>query len=171
MAYDQTRLISDVRLMLGGVAETTLPDDIIIRYGDIYDLQYDGEYSYIWWKTTIACTNYLKINSVTSGSSSAGKRTEKVGNTTITVESSDSESTLSSWDDLLDYFREHPEDFGVISTGGGGSVLVGGVIRKDVDNLRCNRKYTSPFDTGSITSKSNTRKNPAFRTRGNKFYD
>lgn len=167
MAYDQAKLISDVRLMLGGVDETTLPDEIIIRYGDIYDLQYEGDYAYIWWKTTIACTNYLRINSITSGSSASNKRTEKVGNTTITVEAKSTEDILSGWDELLEYYKEHPEDFGIIPKEAGGYVLVGGIIKDNVDKLRCNKKYTSPFDTGSMTSESNTRKNPAFRYRGN----
>ena len=166
MAYDQVKLISDVRLMLGGVDETTLSDEIIIRYGDIYDIQYEGDYAYIWWKTTIACTNYLRINSITSGSSASDKRTEKVGNTTITIEAKSTEDLLSGWDELLDYYKEHPEDFGIVPKDSGGYVLVGGIIKDKVDKLRCNKKYAAPFDTGKVTSESSARKNPAFRYRG-----
>lgn len=165
MAYDPVKLNSDVRRRLGYISVDQLPDNVISDWGDHYDAiyspRYDDPYPYIYYYTTLSCVEYLRINTITSGEASRSKFTEKVGGVTITEENSSSTSVLDVWDDLYDLLKDDPESFGIITTNGG-FVHVGGVYRDKVDSIRRDCNLASPFSTGKVTSKSNTKKNPAF---------
>ena len=169
MAYDQAKLISDVRRRLGYIDTTQLPDNVITDWGDHYDAiyspRYEDAYPYIYYYSTLSCVEYLRINSITSGEATRSKFTEKVGGVTITEEASSSTSVLDIWDDLYDSLKDDPASFGILDAGGG-FVHVGGVYRDKVESIRRDNNLASPFSTGKVTSKSNTKKNPAFNNCG-----
>lgn len=165
MAYDQAKLISDVRRRLGYIDTTQLPDNVITDWGDhydeIYSPKYEEPYPYIYYYSTLSCVEYLRIQVITSGEATRSKFTEKVGNVSITEESSSSESILNVWDDLYKLLADDPSSFGITTTEGG-FVHIGGTDTCKVESIRKNSKLASPFDTGKVTSRYNTKKNPAF---------
>lgn len=149
MAYDQAKLIHDVRIYLGGVSEIKLPESIIIYYGDFYDNNptYTGLHPYILWKTTLSCLDYLRANTATSTSNAAkSSRKEKIGDVevTITEDSSSAASSYVSYDDLYDDYSANPWKFGITSDTGS-VVIINGVDQATVDKYRNNVKTTSIF--------------------------
>ncbi len=164
MAYDQAKLISDVRRRLGYIEETQLPDNVITDWGDhydeIYSPRYEEPYPYIYYYTTLSCVEYLRMQAITSGEGTGGKYTEKVGGVQITEESST--YLLDIWEDLYNQLADDSESFGIFRKDKGGFVHIGGIYTDKVDSIRKDHSLLSPFDTGSVTRKGNAKKNPAF---------
>lgn len=161
MAYDSSKLIRDVRIYLGGVSDTLLPDNVITYWGDFFDTpdHYESNYPYILWKTTLCSIEYLKANKATSTSSAAkSSRTEKVGDVSVTVtEDSSSESaTAVSYDDLYEDYLNNPWKFGIKLPDGASYVLINGVDQQEVEEYRTNKNTTSIYNPLSVTQSPKT---------------
>ena len=154
MAYDQSKLITDVRICLGGISEEKLPDAIILHYGDLYDAipEYTGDYPYIFWYTTLSCIDYLKAQATTSESSSATSKKEKVGDVQIDMGYASASSIIDNLDDLYQDYLNNPEKFGVILEQVTPPVIINGVYTQEVDNYRENKNTTSIYNPLSVTS-------------------
>ncbi|ATN93391.1 hypothetical protein [Pseudoalteromonas phage J2-1_QLiu-2017] len=159
MALDMSRLVQNVRMKLGGLEPTKLPTSVITYWADHYEAQpeYTGKFPWVYYKTTLACIDYLKINSITSGSANASKTTRKVGDVSETIETSSSSGTsgLDVWDKLYDQLANDQASFGIVpdvSSGdsGGGLVLIGGTNKKRVDAHRENKKLSKYLDNGNL---------------------
>lgn len=156
MAYDPCKLVRDVRIYLGGVPESKLPETVIIHWGDFYDnpCYYENNYPYILWKTTLSCLDYLRAEKATSESSAAkSSRTEKVGDVQITIsEDSSSESaTAISYDDLYEDYLNNPWKFGIKLPDKASYVLINGVDQQEVEEYRTNQNTTSIYNPLSVT--------------------
>tara|TARA_R110002167_G_scaffold15552_1_gene62027 strand:+ start:356 stop:886 length:531 start_codon:yes stop_codon:yes gene_type:complete len=150
MAYNTSKLIKDVRIYLGGVSETKLPESIIVYYGDFYDdnPKYTGKYPYILWKATLACLDYLMAYTASSTSSAAkSSRKEKVGDVEVTVteDSSSASATSVSYKSLYEDYSENPWKFG-INDEIGSLVLINGVNQAEVDKYRNDQTTTSIYN-------------------------
>jgi uncharacterized membrane protein len=150
MAYDQSKLVSDVRIYLGGVSEDKLPDATIVFYGDFYDAdeEYTGKYPYILWRTTLACLDYLRANITTSSSTtSKSSRKEKVGGVevTVTTDTSAASVTTEAYDDLYQDYKDNPWKFGIkgVDTK---LVIINGVDQDTVDKYRDDENTTSIYN-------------------------
>ena len=150
MAYDQAKLISDVRIYLGGISEDKLPDATIVFYGDFYDAdeEYTGKYPHILWRTTLACLDYIRANITTSSSStSKSSRKEKVGGVevTVTTDTSAASVTTKAYDDLYKDYEDNPWKFG-IKGADTKLVIFNGVDQKIVDKYRDDENTTSIYN-------------------------
>lgn len=150
MAYDQSKLVNDVRIYLGGVSETKLPEGTIVFYGDFYDsdTKYTGKYPHILWRATLACLDYLRASTATSTSNAAkSSRKEKVGDVEVTVtsDSSSTSATAVSYDDLYEDYSKNPWKFG-IKDEVGSLVLINGVDQTTVDTYRDNPNTTNVYN-------------------------
>lgn len=155
MAYNQAQLITDVRMRLGQVSVTALPDTVILYWGDNtdQDTRYTDKYAWIFYKTTLASINYLKLNAVASGAATAASITEKVGDVSKTVKNStstDGSNILDIWDKLYKQFEADPESFGIVSEGRTtGSILVGGIYADKVEGIRQSTSLNSVFNVNN----------------------
>lgn len=148
MAYNNIRLISDVRLYLGGVEEAILPDPVITHFGTLHDTNpsYTGKQEAILWKTTLSCLDYLMASSTTAvgGTSAKYSRTEKVGDISVTetTDNSSTSSSSTSYSDLYALYEDSPEKFGYFITvptdgsGGTGLVWVTGTNKPDLSRIK-----------------------------------
>ena len=159
MAYDQTRLITEVRIFLGGISAEKLPDPVITFYGDSIDAlpEHTGDYPYIFWKTTLCCIQYLKNAVVTGDTGSKTSRKEKVGD--VMVEQSDdygsSNDVLKAYDDLYNDYLANPQKFGVVvdvKAENTGNVIINGVNQETVDKYRNNTTTTSIYNPLPVTA-------------------
>ena len=151
MAYDQSKLIKDVRIYLGGVSTDKLAEATIIHYSDFYDAnaKYTSKYPYILWKTTLASLDFLKAATASSTDNAAKtSRKEKVGDVEVTVssDSSSSSATAVSYQDLYDDYVENPWKFGIELTEGSSVVHINGVNAQEVNDYRTNTKTTSTYN-------------------------
>lgn len=158
MAYNQCKLVSDVRMYLGGISEDKLPESVIIYWGDFFDANpdYTDKYPYILWKTTLCSLEYLKANTVITASTSSTRSTskEKVGDVEINISDSyaSTEEMMNAYDDLYKDYLDHPEKFGIVLSGTGNVVHIGGVYQEEVDNNRCNPNTTSIYNALPVTA-------------------
>lgn len=174
MAYDQSKLIKDVRIYLGGVSDSKLPESTIIYWGDFWDAnpRYESKYPYILWKTTLCCLDYLRANTATSNNNAAkSSRKEKVGDVevTITQDSSSSSSTAVSYDDLYDDYSSNPWKFG-ITEDVGNVVIINGVDQKIVDKYRNDQNTTSIYNPLPVTAFPKTTGNTWRRSQSDRLY-
>lgn len=154
MAYDQAKLISDVRICLGGISEPKLPESIIIHFGDLHDSNPDftGDYPQIFWRTTLDCVQYLIANTATSSSSNKAGVKEKVGNVTKEETFTSTANVIGGYRDLYDYLLNNPDKFGVVLTNSPSVVLINGVNQAEVDKYRNNTETTSIYNPLSATA-------------------
>lgn len=156
MAYDQSRLIREVRIYLGGVGEEKLPESVIIHWGDFFDSdpRYADNYPYILWKTTLCCIEYLKANVVTSTTATKTSVKEKVGDVSkdITNDFGSSTDVVDNYDDLYKDYLENPWKFGIIIEQGSSVVHINGVDQEQVDKYRNNRNTTSIYNPLPVTA-------------------
>ena len=170
MAYDQAKLIKDVRLCLGGISEEKLPESVIIHFGDKIDADPDhtGDYPWIFWQTTLMCLDYLKADAITSDESSTKSTKEKVGDVSKDISYSSSKDVVEAYEDLYRDYAANPEKFGVILTSPQSPVIINGVDAQEVCDYRTNPNTTSTYNALSvaafpkITGRSNGRR--GFRT-------
>lgn len=173
MAYNQSKLIKDVRVYLGGVSEEKLPEATIVYWGDFWDSnpKYVDKYPYILWKTTLCCLDYLRAFTATSNNNAAkSSRKEKVGDVevTITQDSSSASSTAVSYDDLYDDYSRNPWKFGIEDTVGN-IVIVNGVDQATVDKYRNDEKTTSIYNPLPVTAFPKTTGNTWRRTQSDRL--
>lgn len=156
MAYDQSKLIKEVRIYLGSITEDRLPESVITHYADMHDLNptYTGKYPYILWKSTLSCLDYLKATTAVSSNSNKYTKKEKVGEVEVTEtqDNSSSGSLLGTYEDLYDDYAAHPEKFGITLTIATSPVIIGGVYTKEVEDNRRNTDITSIYNPLSVTS-------------------
>ena len=155
MAYNQSKLIKNVRIFLGGISTSKLPEDIIVHYGDDYDEDpaYTGDFPNIFWRTTLSSVKYLIANATTSSASEQRTTKEKVGNVSKEVSYTDKSDIIDNYNDLYDYFFSNPEKFGItLPTNSSGVVLINGVNQAEVDAYRNNTNSTSIFNTLPVTA-------------------
>ena len=155
MAYDQSKLIKDVRMFLGGVSEDKLPDNVIVYWGDFFDAdpKYTGNYPFILWKTTLCTIQYLKAAIVTSVTATKSTTKEKVGDVAIDVTNDygSPEEAMNSYDELYNDYSAHPEKFG-IDTAGSSIVIINGVDAQEVSDIRTNTNTTSIYNPLPVTA-------------------
>tara|TARA_R110000851_G_scaffold20753_2_gene62559 strand:- start:132 stop:662 length:531 start_codon:yes stop_codon:yes gene_type:complete len=155
MAYDQAKLITNVRICLGGISTTKLPDNIITHFGDVYDADpdYTGDFPNIFWRTTLDSVQYLIANATTSSTSEQRATKEKVGNVTKEVSYTDKSDIIDNYNELYDYFYSNPDKFGIIlPANSSGVVLINGVNQAEVDAYRNNTNNTSIFNPLPVTA-------------------
>lgn len=148
MAYDQSKLITDVRICLGGISDTKLPESIIIHFADAIDADPDhtGDYPWIFWKSTLSSISYLKSNAITSSESNTKSTKEKVGDVSVDVSYLSSKEVVASYDDLYNDYASNPEKFGVVLVTLQPPVLINGVNAQEVHDYRTNTKTTSTYN-------------------------
>lgn len=152
MSYDQSKLIKDVRIYLGGVPEEILPESTIVYWGDFWDApdQYEGNYPYILWKTTLCSIEYLKASVSTSSQSSAVKTTskEKVGDVQVdySTEAVSITDQVQVYDDLYKDYSDNPWKFGITPLEGSSVVHINGVNQEEVEKYRTNKNTTSIYN-------------------------
>jgi hypothetical protein len=157
MAYDQVKLVVDVRMFLGGISEEDLADTTILYYGDLIDSnpKYTGDYPYILWKTTLCCIEYLKAQAIQGsvGNSTKSSTKEKVGDVQFDTsnEYNSIEDILNAWDSLYGDYLENPYKFGII-VDNTSVVLIGGVNQEQVDGFRGNKSTTSIYNPLPVTA-------------------
>lgn len=154
MAYDQAKLIQDVRLCLGGISEEKLPESVIIHFADQIDsdTEHTGDYPWIFWKSTLTTLNYLKAAATTSDAGSAKSIKEKVGNVSKDVSYVTSKEIIEAYDALYDDYAASPEKFGVVITTPQSPVIINGVNAQEVDDYRNNRDTTSVYNALGVTA-------------------
>ena len=170
MAYDQSKLIKDVRICLGDISEEKLPESVIVHFGDIIDADPDhtGDYPWIFWRTTLSCIDYLRANATTSSESNTKGTKEKVGDVSKDVQYSSAKEVVQAYDDLYDDYAANPAKFGVVLTTIQAPVIINGVSAQEVCDNRTNPNTTSIYNPLSaaafpkITGSSNIRR--GFRT-------
>jgi hypothetical protein len=142
LAYDKEKMIADVRLMLAGICEDQLPSEVIISVADCYDSNplYTDDYNMVWFKTTIYCIDWLIRKAILSGggSSEGTKRTEKVGNTTLTIEnnSSTGETPIDNLEKLKEMLLKDPTCFGIPTSSALSLITIGGVSVAEYEALK-----------------------------------
>lgn len=154
MAYDQSKLIKDVRICLGGISEEKLPESIIVHFGDTIDAdpEHTGDYPWIFWRTTLSCIDYLRANATTSSSSSTKGVKEKVGEVMVDTSYSSAEDVVTAYDNLYDNYASNPEKFGVILPTIQPPVIINGVNQTTVNTFRENRNTTSIYNPLPVTA-------------------
>tara|TARA_R110000851_G_scaffold326320_1_gene494901 strand:- start:1603 stop:2127 length:525 start_codon:yes stop_codon:yes gene_type:complete len=170
MAYDQSKLIKDVRICLGNISEEKLPESVIVHFGDMVDSdpEHTGDYPWIFWRTTLSCLDYLKASATTSSESTTKGTKEKVGDVSIDMQYITSKEVISAYDELYNDYASNPEKFGVTLTTVQPPVLINGVSAQEVENYRTNPNTTSTYNPLSAaafpkaTGRSNGRR--GFRT-------
>lgn len=173
MAYDQSKLIKDVRMYLGGVSEDDLPENVIIYWGDHFDSpeRYTGDYPYILWNTTLCCINHLKTNLITAKTVNKNTIKEKVGN--VSVENTDdygtTEDRIQAYDDLYDLYKSCPEKFGIVLPANASIVLINGVNQQEVDTYRSNKNTTSVYNPLPVTAFPKSDPRTPYRRNGRRY--
>ncbi len=135
MAYSPTEIEKQVRVYLGGVEETLLPEAIIFTFADLHDANpaYTSKEPYILWKTVLSSLDYLRASTTTSSTGNSAKftRKEKVGEVEITEtqDNSSGSTSMTSFDALYKDYAASPEKFGIYpSATSAGSTSTGAVV-------------------------------------------
>lgn len=154
MSYDQTKLILDVRICLGGISTTKLPDNIITHFADAIDADpdYTGNYPWIYWKSTLESIAYLRTNAITNSESGTRSAKEKVGDVTIDIAYVGAKDIVGAYNDLYNDYASNPEKFGVILVKVQPPVLINGVDAQEVHDYRTNPKTTSTYNPLSASA-------------------
>jgi len=154
MAYNQSKLIKDVRICLGGISVEKLPEDIIVHFGDITDTDpaHIGDYPWIFWRTTLSVLDYLKAGATTSSESGTKGTKEKIGDVSIDVQYTSSKEVIEAYDELYNDYAANPEKFGVILVTVQPPVLINGVSAQEVENYRTNPNTTSTYNPLSVAA-------------------
>lgn len=172
--------IVEVRFLLGDPTTTIILDSVIDRFltrqEEYYGTDLDSQ-CYVLYNTCLDCLIYL-VNRSVSGSGGSGpttaltKRKEKVGGVeieeTYASSSTASTTTVSSWDGLYTYLKEHPEFVckslkkSIIS-----SVIIGGVsvtekneIYSNNDSFGCGYAENQDIRDMNITAWEQDSSNP-----------
>lgn len=149
--YDKAKLIADVRMMLGGICEDVLPSSVIIFYGDCHDNnpEYTGDYPYIWFKTTIDCIDWLIRKAILdgAGSKTSDERTEKVGDVSVTVKSTNSsdDTVIDNYQKLKEMFLKDPTCFG-ITPDSNGYIFIAGNSKSTYYELKSDKDAKGMWD-------------------------
>lgn len=130
-------VIAYIRVLLGGVSPSMLPDDVIIlfytRWSTFYTLTVTPEkLPLVLWNTCCDCLRYLISSTVSSGNIGT-ERSEKIGDESISVKGG---SQLQAWKDLLQYITDNPEYVDPSLASVGLRLIVGGVRKSIVDEVK-----------------------------------
>jgi len=122
-------LVAAVRLAMGNIPPSILPDEVITAYVEAYLLQYPDSDCQVLYHSIVSCYTWLIANSA-AGASGGGKRKEVNNKRSIEV---DDYNKSSDWQTAMDNFISNP---GLLlpqcavefnSNQGMGVVIVGGV--------------------------------------------
>lgn len=122
-----------VRVILGNISTTLLPDTTIDLFLSRWELYFDVDNKpeqepYVLWNTCVSCLQWLIASTTASGDISTS-RSEKVGD--ITISQGGGISQLQAWKDLLDYIYVNPDYISPKLSGGLENLIIIGGVRKD----------------------------------------
>lgn len=126
-------VIAFIRIILGGIDETVLPDEVILLFYNRWALYFDlanhpEKLPYVLYNTVVSCLQWLIAKSTASGGSYTS-RTEKIGDEQISV--SGGTSQVQAWQDLLDYILANPDYVDPSLSGGLENLIIIGGVRWD----------------------------------------
>lgn len=154
-AMTESEVISFVRIILGGVDETTLPDEVILLFYNRWVLYFDLENNpeklpYVLHNTVVSCLQWLITKSTACGNTYTS-RTEKIGDEQIST--SNGVSQVQAWKDLLDYILANPDYVDPsLSNGLENLVIIGGVRQDRFDEVKNDTNSRGPYSEEGLVS-------------------
>lgn len=129
----ESEVIAFIRIILGGVDETTLPDEVILLFYNRWVIYFDlannpDKLPYVLYNTVVSCLQWLITKATASGNTYAS-RTEKIGDEQISV--SGGVSQVQAWKDLLDYILTNPDYVDPSMSNGLENLIIIGGVRWD----------------------------------------
>jgi len=116
---------SKIRILLGGVSQQQLPDNILKLMMSRYETE---EEAIAYFNICVSCLQWLIASTTASGDVSTS-RSEKVGD--ITISQGGGISQLQAWKDLLKYIYKNPDYIDPKLSGGLENLIIIGGVRKD----------------------------------------
>lgn len=136
----QEEVIAYIRIILGNVPDTTLPDTVIILFYNRWSLYFDlannpEKLPLVLWNTCVSCLHWLLTATTVSGDTYTSK-SEQVGDVKVSI--SGGTSQYKAWKDLLDFITENPDYVDPTLSNKGLTIVVGGVRQSILDEVRKN---------------------------------
>lgn len=162
MAIDSSTLETEFRFLLGGITEDTISSDtvqVVISRGESKFSSDDEDYCNVLYYTVIESLRYLSraqavfyADNMISGAITAIEEEEGDVREKETYASS-TDSTMTSWDDLLSYYLENPDYICTDLTGyKSETVVIGGAHVSPSENALRSR---SRLDRSAYRVKNN----------------
>lgn len=152
-------IIEYIRLLLGSIPATVLPDDTILAFLAIEKMKAnwprpDATPCDMWlviYNTLVSVVRWLIMQEVSTGEASITERLEKIGDETIQVKGG---STYQNWRDFLDWLLANPDYVNGCLNAVSSLVIVGGVRQDEFWRVKNNPNSRGPFDVGGIVPQS-----------------
>lgn len=141
----QQERIDYIRLRLGNISTTILPDATILAFLVVREAQFTEEPTILYY-TIIDAVNFLIASYTSQGNSSRTYAQE--GGVTVDIQGV---NYVNAWTRWLQDFRKNPEIDGFTNVAGAGSVIVGGVRKAEVDRVKADGQSYNPGSPGINT--------------------
>lgn len=136
----QQEVIAYIRIILGNVPDTVLPDAVIILFYNRWSLYFDitnnpEKLPLALWNICVSCLQWLIASATTNGDTYSSK-SEQVGDVKVSIGGGTSQ--FQAWKDLLKYITENPDYVDPSLANRGLTIVVGGVRQSILDEVRRN---------------------------------
>lgn len=159
-------IIDRVRLLLGGVLPSVIPDEVIDTFLQMWKISfnYPNDESKIYlviYNTLVSSARWLVAKDISSGESTVTRRREKINQEEIEVEYST--NSISSWQDFLDYLEANPNYVDPTLDTVRGLILIGGVRQDAYHAIKHDSNSKDTYSSGSVMDRhpQNIFRNPS----------
>jgi len=137
----QAEQIAYIRIVLGGLPTSTVPDEVIAlflnKWSAYYDLPNNTDKEWlVIYNATVDTLRWLIAKAGTTAGSNAQSIREKRGQEEKEVRYSEGSSVMQGYQDLLDYLLKNPDYISPTLNTSFNALIVGGVSNEEYDRVR-----------------------------------